>query len=37
MENFEKGLSGEEIFFFNFFESIKIKLGIGDIKLKIVL
>lgn len=38
MENFEKGLSGEEIFFFNFFESIKIKLGISDIciKLKIV-
>lgn len=35
MENFEKGLSGEENFFFNPSESIKIKLGIGDIKLKI--
>lgn len=35
MENFEKGLSGEETFFFNPSESIKIKLGINDIKLKI--
>lgn len=35
MENFEKGLSGEETFFFNPSESINIKLGISDIKFKI--
>lgn len=35
MEHFEKGLSGEETFFFNPYESIKIKLGISGIKLEI--